>query len=185
MLQLCAQNPTGVVLGAERAHSLAELLGGTSTLVVEDDSAGPTSVAPPVRRLADAGVTVGIGTITDLGDVHRAADAGARFVVSFRCPPGFVAAARERDLLPVPGALTPSEVHASHAEGAGLIKLFLAGMITPGYLSELAPLVPGAEYVISGGIRLNPEVLAAWRGADEVRRRAARAVELVSEVAGS
>ncbi|MHA6628034.1 bifunctional 4-hydroxy-2-oxoglutarate aldolase/2-dehydro-3-deoxy-phosphogluconate aldolase [Pseudonocardia sichuanensis] len=152
-----------------------------------------------VRRLAEDGVTVGVGTITDPDDVHRAADAGARFVVSFRCAPGFVAAAAERDLLSIPGALTPSEVHAAHAEGAGLIKLFPAGMITPGYLGELAPLVPGAGYVISGGIRLDPDVLATWRdagaravavgrelgtsgehGADEVRRRAARAVELAT-----
>lgn len=157
-----------------------------------------------VRRLTDDGVTVGVGTVTDPEDVHRAADAGARFVVSFRCAPGFVVAARERELLSIPGALTPSEVHAAHTEGAGLIKLFPAGMITPGYLRELAPLVPGAGYVISGGIRLDPEMLATWRdagaravavgrdlgtcgedGAAEVRRRAARAVELVGGVSGS
>ena len=47
VLQPRAQNPTGVSMGPGRAGTLAELLDGTPTLVVEDDSAGATSVSPP------------------------------------------------------------------------------------------------------------------------------------------
>lgn len=39
-LQPRAQNPTGVTMTERRASELADLLGGTTTLVVEDDSAG-------------------------------------------------------------------------------------------------------------------------------------------------
>jgi DNA-binding transcriptional MocR family regulator len=48
VLQPRAQNPTGISMGRERASALAQLLDGTGTLVVEDDSAGPTSVSPPL-----------------------------------------------------------------------------------------------------------------------------------------
>lgn len=40
------QNPTGVAWTRRRVHALAEVLAGTDTLVVEDDSAGAVSSAP-------------------------------------------------------------------------------------------------------------------------------------------
>lgn len=43
-----AQNPTGVTMTARRARAIAQLLEGTSTLVVEDDSAAGLSTAPLV-----------------------------------------------------------------------------------------------------------------------------------------
>lgn len=48
VLQPRAQNPTGISMGTERAHVLASILDGTGTLVVEDDSAGSTSVSTPI-----------------------------------------------------------------------------------------------------------------------------------------
>ncbi|MFC4949643.1 PLP-dependent aminotransferase family protein [Pseudonocardia sp. GCM10023141] len=48
VLQPRAQNPTGISTTPARIAELAALLGATSTLIVEDDSAGPTSVSPPV-----------------------------------------------------------------------------------------------------------------------------------------
>ncbi len=48
VLQPRAQNPTGVSLSADRARRLAELLGPSDTLVVEDDSAHGISTSPPV-----------------------------------------------------------------------------------------------------------------------------------------
>jgi DNA-binding transcriptional MocR family regulator len=47
VLQPRAQNPTGVSMAPERARALAGQLDGTATLIVEDDSAGPTSVSAP------------------------------------------------------------------------------------------------------------------------------------------
>jgi DNA-binding transcriptional MocR family regulator len=47
-LQPRAQNPTGVTMTERRASELADLLDGTTTLVVEDDSAGATVGGDPV-----------------------------------------------------------------------------------------------------------------------------------------
>lgn len=48
ILQPRAQNPTGVTLTARRARAIARLLEGTSTLVIEDDSAAGLSPSPLV-----------------------------------------------------------------------------------------------------------------------------------------
>lgn len=45
-LQPRAQNPTGISMTPDRAHRIAELLRGGSTLVVEDDSAGAICTTP-------------------------------------------------------------------------------------------------------------------------------------------
>ncbi|HEV7195376.1 MAG TPA: aminotransferase class I/II-fold pyridoxal phosphate-dependent enzyme, partial [Pedococcus sp.] len=48
ILQPRSQNPTGVTMTARRARAVARLLDGTSTLVVEDDSAAGLSPSPLV-----------------------------------------------------------------------------------------------------------------------------------------
>lgn len=48
VLQPRAQNPTGISTTPTRAVELATMLAGTGTLIIEDDSAGPTSVSPAV-----------------------------------------------------------------------------------------------------------------------------------------
>lgn len=48
LLQPRAQNPTGVVLSADRSRALAEVCEQADALVVEDDSVGAISVADPV-----------------------------------------------------------------------------------------------------------------------------------------
>lgn len=47
-LQPRAQNPTGVSMSAARAEQLAELLAGSSSLIVEDDATGSVSTTEPV-----------------------------------------------------------------------------------------------------------------------------------------
>lgn len=47
-LQPRAQNPTGVSMSPKRATTIGNLLRGTPTLVVEDDSAGNISSSPPI-----------------------------------------------------------------------------------------------------------------------------------------
>ena len=47
-LQPRAHNPTGVSMTRERAEVLAELIGGTDTIVVEDDSAGAIACTPAI-----------------------------------------------------------------------------------------------------------------------------------------
>jgi DNA-binding transcriptional MocR family regulator len=47
-LQPRAQNPTGIALSERRCENLAQVLKGTTTIVIEDDSAGSVSIAAPI-----------------------------------------------------------------------------------------------------------------------------------------
>lgn len=143
-----------------------------------------------VEALADDDTTVGVGTITSTARVGPLVAAGARFVVSFCRPEGFVAAAHALDVPAIPGAQTPSEIQACVADGADAVKLFPARLLTESYLREVRPLFPGVPMIATGGLAATAESVGPWLeagalavgvgsdvgtaasvGADEVTRR--------------
>lgn len=111
-------------------------------------------------------LVVAVGTVRDAADVARLAAAGASFVVSFRRPPGFVAAAREAGLPAIPGAFTPDELGAAFAEGAAAVKLFPASLADPSYLRALRPLLPDLRLLVTGGIE--PDGVRPWLDAGAI-----------------
>jgi len=164
---IAAQRVVPVLRAATAADAIetARVLAAAGAGVIELTHSTP-DVEAAVRVLAAEGVVVGVGTIRERAQVAAAARAGARFVVSFAAPPGFVAAARAAGVLPVPGALTPSEIAAAAADGATVVKLFPARLTQPAYLRDLAPLLPGVRFVVTGGIA--PEDIAGWLDAGAV-----------------
>ncbi len=95
---------------------------------------------------------IGAGTVLTGEEVRRAADAGAAFLVSPVCSKELVEAAHGAGCAVVPGAYTPTEIHAVDLLGADLIKLFPAGGLGPAYVREvLAPLGP-LKLVPTGGV---------------------------------
>src|SRR5690348_662138 len=71
-------------------------------------------------------ILVGAGTILEVRQVETAAAVGAEFGVSPGLNPKVVTAAAERDLLFVPGVMTPSDVEGALALGCRLLKFFPA-----------------------------------------------------------
>ncbi|GGL99496.1 bifunctional 4-hydroxy-2-oxoglutarate aldolase/2-dehydro-3-deoxy-phosphogluconate aldolase [Nakamurella endophytica] len=133
--------------------------GGLHLVEITMSTEGVFEVA---RALVEQGVTVGIGTITDPASVHRAAEVGASFAVSFCNPPGFLRAAMDTGLLAVPGALTPSECFAAQSGGARYVKIFSARIGGPEYIRDLVPVLPGLQFVASGGISTDEAALRPW-----------------------
>lgn len=185
---------------AEDAYATARALAAGGLLGVELTMTTP-DVFDVAARLVAGGLTVGVGTITRTEEVERAAAAGASFVVSFARPPGFVAAALDASLTPVPGGITPHEVFSALSEGATWIKIFPGRLVGPQFLSDLAPLTPSARFVVTGGLDLSVGSLQPWldtgaevlgvgrevgtvgeHGTDEVTRRARAATELVCQL---
>lgn len=75
-----------------------------------------------LRRRGD--VTVGAGTVLTPEDAEAAAAAGAQFLVSPVTDPEVLAVAKQRDLVSVPGTMTPTEMLRAHRAGADMVKLF-------------------------------------------------------------
>lgn len=163
-----------------------------------------TRTTPDVERalqaLRDDDLVLGLGTVTHRDQVSVAASAGARFVVSFTAPDGMVHDAHVHGLAAIPGALTPSEVAACVASGADAVKLFPGRDRSPAYVGDLRAVMPGLRLMVTGGLRASTDSAGSWLaagalavgigselgtvardGADEVRRRAAAALEIARE----
>lgn len=105
-----------------------------------------TAGAPP-------GFVVGAGTVLDVDQVDRAADAGAAFIVS----PGFdddvVERARTRGLEVLPGVATATEVQRARRAGLSAVKLFPADLLGGrSAIDALAAVFAGTGFVPSGGV---------------------------------
>jgi 2-dehydro-3-deoxyphosphogluconate aldolase/(4S)-4-hydroxy-2-oxoglutarate aldolase len=141
---------------AEEARFAADCVAKGGVPIVEITMTVPGAVEV-IRELVKAmpQVLVGAGTVLNEDSARQCADAGAQFLVT----PGFnasaVAAARERDLLIMVGALTPSEIMAASAAGADFVKVFPCGsMGGPKYLQALRGPFPEVPFVPTGGVNL-------------------------------
>lgn len=194
--RIAAQRVVPVLRAADPADAVASARACASAgmSVIELTRSTP-AVEDALEELRDHGLVLGLGTITAADQVARAHSAGATFVVSFACPPGFVAAARELGIEPIPGALTPSEVHDCLKQGATAVKLFPARLLEPAYLRDLRAVMPALRPMVTGG--LSASDAPAWlhagafavgvgselgsvaeHGAREVERRARTALDL-------
>jgi 2-dehydro-3-deoxyphosphogluconate aldolase/(4S)-4-hydroxy-2-oxoglutarate aldolase len=141
----------------ETARALAA--GGFHAVELTMSTPGVLAAIPP---LAADGLVVGVGTIRSAGEVEAAVAAGARFVVSFWNPPGFVGAAAALGVPAIPGGLTPGEIAAAQLEGPAAVKLFPATLVTPGYVRTLLLLDPSLRLFVTGGIEPTTASIAPW-----------------------
>jgi 2-dehydro-3-deoxyphosphogluconate aldolase/(4S)-4-hydroxy-2-oxoglutarate aldolase len=100
----------------------------------------------------DGRLEVGAGTVRTLEQARTALDAGARFLVAPGLDTDVITFAGERDVLHVPGVLTPTEVDQALRAGAHAVKLFPAGRLGPGYIGDLLGPFPGLRVAAVGGV---------------------------------
>ncbi len=93
---------------------------------------------------------IGGGTVLDEQTANRCIDAGAEFIVS-PGPLPFV----DRNILAIPGALTPTEIIQAWHSGASLIKIFPCGNVGgPAYIKALKAALPQIRMIPTGGVNL-------------------------------
>lgn len=103
---------------------------------------------------------IGVGTVTDGGQLAAAVGAGAHYLVTPIADPDLVGAANRAGVPIVPGGLTPTELFAAWRAGAAAVKIFPANQVGPGYLNDLRGPFPDIAAVPSGGVDL--QGAAAW-----------------------
>lgn len=101
------------------------------------------------------GLIVGAGTVLSVDDVKRAADAGARFLVSPVMDVEVIIAATNRGLAMMPGTHTATEMLQAHRAGAPLCKLFPAPGTGPSYVKSILGPMPFLRIVPTNGVHLN------------------------------
>lgn len=156
-------------LRPEEAVDVATALFDAGFRILEVPLNSPSPLVS-IERIASrfAGrMLVGAGTVLDTQAIVQIAKAGARLVVSPNFEAQVVRAAKERDLVSIPGVATPSEAFAALAAGADALKLFPAEMIAPKVVRSIRAVLPKKTRLIPvGGIA--PENIPAYReaGAD-------------------
>jgi 2-dehydro-3-deoxyphosphogluconate aldolase/(4S)-4-hydroxy-2-oxoglutarate aldolase len=99
-------------------------------------------------------VLLGAGTVLDPETGRAAILAGARFLVSPMLNLELIEMCNRYSLVAVPGALTPTEILTAWQAGAGLVKIFPATPLGPGYIKDLLAPLPQLKLVPTGGVNL-------------------------------
>ncbi|GAB2803599.1 bifunctional 4-hydroxy-2-oxoglutarate aldolase/2-dehydro-3-deoxy-phosphogluconate aldolase [Streptomyces daliensis] len=107
-------------------------------------------IARAARELAP-GTALGAGTVLTADDVHAAAEAGARWMVTPAVAES-VGVAADAGLPVLAGAFTPTEAVAAVRAGADAVKLFPASAGGPSYLKALRDPLPEVPFVPVGGV---------------------------------
>jgi len=118
-------------------------------------------------------VIVGAGTVLSLENAKSAIDRGAKFIVTPGSDPEIVSYCLEKNILIIPGCITPTEIMAAMKQGIDTIKFFPANLYG-GYkaIQSLASVFGNIKFIPTGGIGVEnildyqlPAVLAvggAW-----------------------
>lgn len=194
----------GILRGCPPEHAALIASGAQSAglRVIEVTLDSPSSLRQ-VREVVDLDLDllVGVGTVTRAVQVAEAAAAGARFAVSPVVDAMVIAACAEAGLPCIPGAATPTEIHAALGAGAAAVKVFPAlALGGPAFIAAIAgplghpSLIPTggidardvAEYLAAGAVAVGagsrmfaPEALRS-RDIERVRRDVHAWIEAVS-----
>jgi 2-dehydro-3-deoxyphosphogluconate aldolase/(4S)-4-hydroxy-2-oxoglutarate aldolase len=107
------------------------------------------------RRIHGSKLLIGAGTVLNVEMARQCVDAGAEFLVSPGLDAGALALARERNILFIPGTLTPTEIMAACNHGAEVVKVFPCGNVGgPAYLKALRGPFPDLKMIPTGGVNL-------------------------------
>lgn len=96
---------------------------------------------------------VGAGITFEMELAQRCVDAGATFLTSPGLDLEMVRFAASRNVLAIPGALTPTEIMNAWKAGADMVKIFPCGQLGgPAYIRELKAPFPEVPLIASGGV---------------------------------
>ncbi|MES2279704.1 MAG: bifunctional 4-hydroxy-2-oxoglutarate aldolase/2-dehydro-3-deoxy-phosphogluconate aldolase [Bacteroidota bacterium] len=149
---------------AEVSIAITQKLYEAGIRVIEYTNRGGAALAnfKALKKLELPGLLLGIGTIKSANEAEAFADAGADFLISPLVSHKVAAVAQNRNLLWIPGCMTPTEMHEAQELGATFVKLFPANVLGPGFVSAVKDLFPGLLMMPTGGVEMNQDNISGW-----------------------
>lgn len=140
----------------DEVHAVLEAMNGLeNNFAVEITMNTPNATEDICKLNKEFGekVTIGAGTVLTFKDEINAIDAGAKFVLS-ACvfSERMIEYAKKRNVITVPGVLTPSEVLKMLTYGADIIKIFPATTVGPKYFRNIQGPLGKIPLMAVGGI---------------------------------
>jgi len=105
-----------------------------------------------MRGKYDGRMAIGAGTVLNARMAEEAVGAGAQFLISPNVDQGTIRLGVDRGVLPLPGAMTPTEIVQAIEWGAPMVKLFPCSSLGPGYVKELRGPLGHVDMLAVGGI---------------------------------
>ena len=156
---LAAMHDQGVVAvlrsdSAEQAIQVAEAChaGGVELIEVTFSVPGADRA---IAALANAGYTVGAGTVLNRDQAQAAVAAGAQFIVAPTFDISLTGYCTGAGVPYCPGCMTVNEMFAAHEAGCEVVKLFPASEFTPSYIRAIHAPLPNLHIMPTGGINYN------------------------------
>ena len=149
-------------IGEEEIGPVAEtaIAAGLLAIEITMNTEGAPVLLRKLAAEARGRLMVGAGTVLTQGDLERALDAGASFIVTPTLVEEVMAGCRAREIPVFPGALTPTEIHRAWTAGAAMVKVFPSTAFGPAYFKEIAGPFPGIELLACGGV--TPDNIGAF-----------------------
>ncbi|SDO01866.1 2-dehydro-3-deoxyphosphogluconate aldolase / (4S)-4-hydroxy-2-oxoglutarate aldolase [Paenibacillus sp. yr247] len=145
-----------IIRGIEplQAQPLFEALaeGGIKLAEVTLNTPNALQIIHEMRGKYEGRMAVGAGTVLNANHADEALRAGAQFLISPNVDQGMIATALAHQVLPIPGALTPTEIVQAMNFGAPIVKLFPCSSFGPSYLKELKGPLSEVEILAVGGM---------------------------------
>jgi 2-dehydro-3-deoxyphosphogluconate aldolase/(4S)-4-hydroxy-2-oxoglutarate aldolase len=129
--------------------------GGVKALEVTMTVPDAIELIAEIAPTLPPGFLFGAGTVVDAATAHRAARAGAQFIVSPVMRIGVIEAAHEDGIPVFPGCFTPTEILAAWDLGADIVKVFPATSVGPGYLKDVRGPLPYVKLMPTGGVSID------------------------------
>jgi 2-dehydro-3-deoxyphosphogluconate aldolase / (4S)-4-hydroxy-2-oxoglutarate aldolase len=146
--------PAVRVATADDAHFAVEAVASGGIPVVELTMTTPGCI-DMIEHLVKhhPKMVVGAGTVLDLETARQCADAGAHFLTAPGYECDILNFAVKRDIVALPGALTPTEVVTAWRAGADFVKVFPCGQVgADSYIRALSRSLPQIPLVAAGGV---------------------------------
>jgi 2-dehydro-3-deoxyphosphogluconate aldolase/(4S)-4-hydroxy-2-oxoglutarate aldolase len=134
---------------------------------VEYTSRGETALSNfikmvEVRNAEMPDLLLGIGTIKNLQQAKDFYSVGADFILS----PGFVKEVadflKSKEVLYIPGCMTPTEIIAAENSGIHFIKLFPGNLLGPNFLTGIKDIFPKLLFMPTGGVDTTRTNIENW-----------------------
>ncbi|EGT3574685.1 2-dehydro-3-deoxy-6-phosphogalactonate aldolase [Citrobacter sp. ANG330] len=138
------------------AVSAAEILieAGFRWLEVPLNSPSALESIRLMRQCAGNNAKIGAGTVLTATQVDEVAEAGGQLIISPNADAAVIQRTRQRNMVSLPGVMTPTEAFAALDAGASALKLFPAEQLSPELLKALRAVLPrNLACLPVGGIR--------------------------------